>query len=150
MRLKKILAGTLFVCGAQSAVADWNDGDRLHIRLIREAPHRAASTSRIDLMAHPLLRLARLKYRKASTEQRQVLRFLNAQCITQGFESEEDYFIGDLTLAQWARDARRWVGNMLKSEPEVCEGLFNEAGEKAFDRTRTFLPRAPGFRPCPC
>jgi hypothetical protein len=34
------------------------------------------------------------------------LRFLNAQCIRQGFESEEDYFPSDLTLAQWARDAR--------------------------------------------
>jgi hypothetical protein len=67
-----------------------------------------------------------------------VLRFLNAQCLKQGFESEEDYSGSDLTLAQWARDARRWATKMLQTEPEVCQELFHEAGEKALDRTRTF------------
>jgi hypothetical protein len=132
---------------SKSALADWNDGDRLHIRLIREAPHRAASTSRMDLMAHPLLRLARLKYREGSTEHRQVLRFLNAQCIKQGFESEEDYFTGDLTLAQWARDAREWAADMLEVEPEVCGQLFHEAGEIALDRNRRFYYRHLGSDP---
>ena len=63
-------------------------------------------------MAHPILRIARLKYCEGSVEQTQVLRFLNAQCIRQGFESEEDYFGSDLTLAQWTRDARQWATNM--------------------------------------
>jgi hypothetical protein len=97
---------------SKSAAIDWFDGERLHIRLIREAPHSAPSTSRMDLLAHPLLRLARLKYREGSTEQRQVLRFLNAQCIKQRFQSEEDYFTSDLTLAQWVRDGREWAINM--------------------------------------
>jgi hypothetical protein len=132
---------------SKSAATDWSDDERLHIRLIREAPHRAASTSRMDLMAHPLLRLARLKYREASTEQRQVLRFLNAQCIKQGFQSEEDYFTSDLTLAQWARDARQWATNLLDAEPEVCQNLFQEAGEKALDLTRTFYYRHLGSDP---
>jgi hypothetical protein len=48
-------------------------------------------------MAHPILRIVWLKYREGSAEQRQMLRFLNAQCIKQRFESEEDYFGGDLT-----------------------------------------------------
>jgi hypothetical protein len=123
---------------AESAAMDWDDGERLHIRLIREAPRFAQVTPRDELMAHPILRIARLKYREGSVEQAEVLRFLNAQCIKQGFESEEDYFGSDLTLAQWARDARQWAVNMLHSEPEVCEALFHEAGEKAIDRTRTF------------
>ena len=54
---------------AKSAATDWNDGDRLHIRLIREAPQRAQITPRIELMAHPILRIARLKYREGSVEQ---------------------------------------------------------------------------------
>ena len=76
-----------------------------------------------------------------------MLRFLNAQCIKQGFESEEDYFASDLTLAQWARDARQWATNMLEAEPEVCEELFDEAGEKALDRTRMFYHQHLGSDP---
>jgi hypothetical protein len=89
-------------------------------------------------MAHPILRIARLKYREASIEQTQVLRFLNARCIQEGFEREEDCFGSDLTLAQWARDARQWATSLLKTEPGVCQELFHEAGEKALDRTRNF------------
>src|SRR5207253_10504067 len=117
------------------------------MRLIREAPRHATVTPRDQLMAHPILRLARLKYREGSVEQEQVLRFLNAQCIKQGFESEEDYFGSDLTLAQWARDARQWTTNMLNAEPEVCRELFHEAGEKALDRTRGFYHQHLGSNP---
>ena len=132
---------------AKSAANDWGDGERLHIHLIREAPYRAPITSRMDLMAHPLLRLARRKYSEGSVEQKQMLRFLNARCIKQGFESEEDYFGSDLTLAQWARDARQWATNMLDGEPEVCQELFHEAGEKALDRTRNFYRQHFGPQP---
>jgi hypothetical protein len=132
---------------AESAANNWNDGDRLHILLIREAPQRALTTPRLELMAHPILRLARLKYREGSVEQKQVLRFLNAQCIKQGFESEDDYFGSDLTLAQWVRDARQWATNLLDAEPEVCQQLFHEAGEKALDRTRAFYHQHLGLDP---
>jgi hypothetical protein len=131
----------------KSAASDWGDGERLHIRLIREAPYRAPITSRMNLMAHLLLRIARLKYREGSVEQKQVLRFLNARCIKEGFESEEDYFGGDLTLAQWARDARQWATNMLDAELEICQKLFHEAGEKALDRTRAFYHQHLGSNP---
>src|SRR5207248_7299325 len=130
-----------------SVATDWGDGERLHIRLIREAPRRAPVTRRAELMAHPILRIARLKYREGSIEQRQVLRFLNAQCIKQGFESEENYFESDLTLAQWARDGRRWAASLLKTEPDVCQELFHEAGEKALDRTRAFFYQHLGSDP---
>ncbi len=131
----------------KSATTDWGDGERLHIRLIREAPQRALRTPRLELMAHPILRIARLKYREGSVEQRQVLRFLNARCIQERFESEEDFFTSDLTLAQWARDARQWAANMLEAEPEVCAGLFHEAGEKALDQTRSFYHQHLGSNP---
>ncbi len=132
---------------AKSAATDWNDADRLHIRLIREAPQRALTTPRLELMAHPILRIARLKYREGSVEQKQVLRFLNAQCIKQGFESEEDFFGSDLTLAQWTRDARLWANNMLETESEVCQQLSHEAGEEALDRTRNFYRQHLGSDP---
>jgi hypothetical protein len=123
---------------ARSSSDGWGDGHRLYARLFREAPQRALKAPRAELMAHPILRIARLKYHEWSVEQRQVLRFLNAQCTKQRFESEEDCFTSDLTLAQWARDAREWAANMLDDEPEVCRQLFHEAGEKALDRTRMF------------
>jgi hypothetical protein len=132
---------------AHSSNNTWGDSNRLHIRLIREAPQRASKTPRDQLMAHPILRLARLKYREGSVEQAQVLRFLNAQCIKQGFESEEDYFGSDLTLAQWTRDAREWATNMLEAEPEACEELFCEAGEPAVHRTRMFYHHRLGPSP---
>ncbi len=73
---------------AQSSSNGWWDDDRLHARLIREAPQRVSTTPRLELMAHPILRLARLKYREGSVEQKQVLRFLNAQCIKQGLRAK--------------------------------------------------------------
>ena len=132
---------------AESAATDWDDGKRLHIRLIREAPQHAQVTPRDELMAHPILRIARLKYREGSIEQTQVLRFLNARCIKEGFESEEDYFGSDLTLAQWSRDARHWAITMLDDEPEVCRQLFQEAGENALGRTRMFYRQHLGSTP---
>lgn len=132
---------------AESAASDWGDGERLHIRLIREAPQRASITPRSELMAHPILRIARLKYPEGTVEQTQVLRFLNARCIQEGFESEEDHFLSDLTLAQWTRDARQWASNMLEAEPEVCEELFHEAGEKAVEQTRIFYRQHLGSHP---
>jgi len=132
---------------AQSSCNGWRDRHRLHARLIREAPQRALDTPRIQSMAHPMLRLARLKYHEASIEQTQVLRFLNAQCIKQRFESEEDCFGSDLTLAQWARDARQWATNMLDAEPEACQELFHEARERALDRTRSFYRQHLGSHP---
>jgi hypothetical protein len=132
---------------AESAANNWNEMERLHIRLIREAPQRALRMPRAELMAHPILRIARLKYREGSVEQAQVLRFLNVQCIKQGFESEEDYFGSDLILAQWTRDARQWATNILEAEPEACEELFHEAGQKAVDQTRMFYRQHLGSHP---
>jgi hypothetical protein len=86
-------------------------------------------------------------YREGSVEQAQVLRFLNARCIKERFETEEDYFGSDLTLAQWARDARQWATDMLNAEPEVCEELFHEAREKALDQTRIFYRQHLGSQP---
>jgi hypothetical protein len=123
---------------AQSSSNGWRDDGRLHARLIREAPQSAPTTPRAQLMMHPILRIAQLKYREGSVEQKQVLRFLNAQCIKQGFESEEAYFGSDLTLAKWLRDARQWATDMFEAESEIYEELFDEAGEQALDRTRTF------------
>ncbi len=132
---------------AESAANGWNNADRLHILLIREAPQRAFNTPLGELLAHPILRIARLKYREGSVEQTQVLRFLNAQCIKQGFESEEDHFGSDLTLAQWARDARQWATNMLDAESEICRELFHEAGENAVHRTQNFYRQHLGSNP---
>src|SRR5713101_115092 len=67
-----------FRCALSDSSANgWHDGGLLHLRLIREAPQRALSTPCAELMAHPILRIARLKYREGSVEQTQVLRFLN-------------------------------------------------------------------------
>jgi hypothetical protein len=137
-----------FRCALSDSSANgWRDNGQLNLRLIREAPRRAQATPRAELMAHPILRLGRLKYREGSVEQTEVLRFLNARCIKEGFESEEDHFLSDLTLAQWARDARQWASNMLEAEPEVCEELFHEAGEKAVDQTRIFYRQYLGSNP---
>jgi hypothetical protein len=132
--------------GLSSSNRSWDD-HRLYARLIREAPKRALKLSRLELMAHPILRIARLKYREGSLEQAQVLRFLNAQCIKHGFESEEDFFGSDLTLGQWVRDASQWATNMLQTEPEVGRGLFHEAGEVAVERTRMFYRHCLGSGP---
>ena len=50
-----------------------------------------------------------------NAEQNLVLRFLN--------QSETDYFTGDLTLAQWVRDARSWAAGLLREEPETCAAM---------------------------
>jgi hypothetical protein len=131
---------------AKCSVNGWGN-DRLHVRLIREAPRHATVTPCDQLMAHPILRLARLKYQEGSIEQRQVLRFLNAQCIKQGFESEEDFFPSDLKLALWARDARQWATSLLERQPDVCQALFHEAGENSLDQVRNFYRQHLGSDP---
>jgi hypothetical protein len=54
---------------AQSSRNGWEDGHRLHARLIRDAPQRVFKSPRAQLMAHPILRIARLKYHEGSIEQ---------------------------------------------------------------------------------
>jgi hypothetical protein len=132
---------------SNSSTNGWRDNGRLNLRLIREAPRRAQVTPRIELMAHPMLRLARLKYSDEGAEQELVLRFLNARCIAEGFESEEDYVGSDLTLAQWVRDARSWATKTLKTEPQMCAVMFEAAGKDAMERTRTFYRSELGAHP---
>ncbi len=72
-------------------------------------------------MEHPILRLARLNYVDGSVEQAAVLRFLNGRLIEQRFESEEDCFWDQLTLAQWVRDARAWATKSIR-EAHRLEG----------------------------
>lgn len=130
-----------------SAAANWHDGNRLHIRLIREAPLRAPVSAGAELMAHPLIRLARIKYREGSVEQTQLLRFLNRQCIRAGIESEEEFFGSDLTLAQWARDARAWAVELRESERDVYDALMEEVGQGVLEQTERFYVRELGESP---
>ncbi len=131
---------------AQSSSTRWDD-PRLHIRLIREAPQKAESTAKIELMDHPLIRMARLKYVKGSVEQNLVNRFLNYRCIREEFQSEEDCFTSDVTLAQWLRDARRWATDLLEEEPETCATMFDAAGVKAIEAVRQLFLSELGSHP---
>jgi hypothetical protein len=137
-----------FRCALSSASSNgWDDHERLHARLIREAPVRAEITPRIELMDHPLLRIARLKYAQGSIEQNLVVRFLNQRCIVEGFESEVDYFGSDLTLGQWSRDARVWATELLREEPETCAAMFEACGAEAIEGVRRLFRTEIGPRP---
>lgn len=124
----------------------WGD-DRLHAKLIREAPLHAAVIPRDQLMAHPLLRIARIKYRDKSVEQNLVLKFLNAQCIKERFSSEEDAFASDLTLAGWVRDARRWAEELLKVDPEARKAMLEENSAESIEGVRALFLRELGPKP---
>jgi hypothetical protein len=52
-----------------------------------------------------------------------------------------------LRLRKWARDVRHWAGTLLASEPDVCQELFHEAGEKAVGQTRSFYRQHLGSHP---
>jgi hypothetical protein len=58
-----------FRCALSSASSKGWEDPRLHARLIREAPVRAQITPKLDLMDHPIIRMARLKYTEGSAEQ---------------------------------------------------------------------------------
>jgi hypothetical protein len=131
---------------AASSSNGWRDNGRLNLRLIREAPRNAEVTPRSELMAHPILRMARLKYANYCIEQEVALRFLNARCIAQGFESEEDCFRADITIAQWLRDARRWAEQLRQTDPDLCAALFHELG-KDTDANLSFYRQELGERP---
>jgi hypothetical protein len=91
--------------------------------------------------------MAQLKYAEGSIEQRLALRFLNQRCIAQGFESESDYFSGELTLALWVRDARIWATALLQNEAETCAAMFHETGAGPLERVRNLFRTEIG--PCP-
>lgn len=132
---------------ASSSSEGWGDRENLHGRLIREAAVFAEITPRIELMDHPILRIARLKYEDESVEQKLVLRFLNHRCILEGFESEVDYFSGDLKLAQWLRDARIWATELLREEPETCAAMLEATGAKAAADIRRLFRKEIGPNP---
>ena len=137
-----------FRCALSSSSSDgWHDQGRLHTRLIREAPRRAEITPRIELMDHPILRLARLKYAEGSVEQTLVVRFLNQRCIMEGLESETDYFDSHLTLAQWARDARVWAAELRGQEPETCAAMFEASGAETIEAVRKLFRSEIGLTP---
>lgn len=123
---------------ANSSEEKWHDA-RLHSRLIREAPIHALTKPLGKLMAHPLIRLATLKYADGTVEQQLMVRFLNSQCIRVGIESEEDAFASPLRLAQWVRNARRWAEDLARDEAATFIGLLNEVGDPAVERCRTFF-----------
>jgi hypothetical protein len=131
---------------ASSSIERWDD-PRLHTRLIREAPVRAEITPHIELMDHPILRIARLKYAEESIEQTLVDRFMNHRCIVEGFQSEEDCFGSDVTLAQWVRDARSWATELLQKEPEQCNAMFAESGEQTIRAVQELFRTEIGLRP---
>ena len=107
-----------------------------------------ASISRRDeLTAHPLLRIARLKYSQGSIEQTLVLQFLNAQFNSEGFASAEDYSADDSTLAMWVRDARSFAEEILLVEPQTCAAMFGVAGDQALEEVRQLFLRELGARP---
>jgi len=136
-----------FHCSLTKSSNDcWSDNGRLHARLIREAPRNATVTPRDQLMAHPILRIARLKYREGSVEQKLVLRFLNFRCIEEGFSSEEDHFVSDLALAQWCRDARAWAEQFLSDDPQSCAVIFG-AAEYPPENTRSLFKHELGSEP---
>lgn len=116
----------------------WGD-QRLHTKLIRHAPLQAATTPRAESMAHPILRIARVKYPVGSVEGGLVLRFLNQRCIAEGIESEEDCFADPLRLAQWVRDARRWAEDTIRDEPKLFAALKREVGKEAIRCNKLFF-----------
>ncbi len=52
------------------------------------------------------------------------------------FESEDDYFGSDLTLAQWVRDARQWATNLLDAEPFANNCATKQAKKHLIERER--------------
>ncbi len=111
----------------------WRDR-RLHAELIRRSARTAGTSSPFELMAHPVLRLARLNYPEGSAEQAAVLRFVNHRAIEEGFTSEEDSFGDAFSLGKWVRDARAWASASLKEAPTIWRSILSErGGEGAVD-----------------
>jgi hypothetical protein len=91
--------------------------------------------------------MARLLNPESSVEQKLVLRFFNARCIVERFESEEDCFTSDLILGQWVRDARSWAEETLRTEPQVCAAMFDKYGKDGLEDVRAFYRKRLGERP---
>jgi hypothetical protein len=114
----------------------------------RPEESRPTGPSRRDeVMAHPLLRIARLKYSEGSIEQTLVLRFLNGRCIAEGITNYQDYVCDDLTMATWVRHARSWAEEMLQAEPQTCATMFGVAGGEALQYVRQLFLRELGAQP---
>lgn len=114
----------------------------------REQPKSPEATRNgDDLLAHPLLRTASLKYSEGSIEQMLVLRFLSERCIAGGVASSEDCACDDATLATWVREARSWAEAIMQTEPQTCAAMFEAAGDEALEGVRQLLLRELGSQP---
>lgn len=120
---------------------------KLFGRRREETSGQPGISHRDERMTHPLLRVAGLKYSEGSQEKTLVLRFLQAQCATEGFTGEENYFDDDSALEMWVRDARSWAEEILHVEPQTCDAMFEEDTEESIQSVRELFLRELGAQP---
>lgn len=112
-----------------------------------EDVQRAGPTRRDEVMAHPLLRIARLKYSEGTIEQNLVLRFLNARAIPEVMTDQQHYVQADSTMMTWVKDARWWAEGMVQTEPQLTAAMLEEEGEEPVERVRQLFRRLLGAQP---
>ena len=94
------------------------------------APVKAVGKSIVELLEHPLLRLARAKYPQQPTEGDTVLGFLRSRLQALGVKSENDCPTSELDLIDWIAAGIAYGRRVKAQHPEVVERIFNECGEK--------------------
>lgn len=112
-----------------------------------EGVQRTGRTRRDDVMAHPLLRIARLKYSEGTIEQKLILRFLNARVIPEVMTHQQHHVQADSTMMTWVKDARRWAEGMLQTELQVISAMLEEEGEEPVEGARQVFRRLLGAQP---
>lgn len=105
----------------------------------------------VELLEHPLLRLAREYYPGRKVESDSALAFFRNQLGTRGVKSENECPSSELDLADWVTAGLRYGHHLKKRHPEQVQAIFREADngtpEITFSLVRRVVSDAGGTEP---
>ncbi len=108
-------------------------------RLVVDAPRNAVGKPVLDLLEHPLLRLARELYPDQPIQRQTMLGFLRGQLRALGVRSENDCPASELDLLDWIAAGIQY-GTWLKEERAgLVQQIFDECGPKKLEDARSVV-----------
>jgi hypothetical protein len=108
-------------------------------RLVVDAPRNAVGKSVLELLEHPLLRLARELYPAQPIQCQIMLEFLRGQLRALDVRNENDCPASELDLLDWIAAGIHY-GTWLKEEqPALVQQIFDECGPKKLEDARSVV-----------
>jgi hypothetical protein len=128
----------------------FGDGSRdIVSRAMVGAPLHAVGKSVVEMLEHPLLRLAREYYPGKKLEPECALDFFRARLSALGVQSENDCPASELDLADWVAAGLDYGARLKDEQPQLAKRILQECTgvEDTFEVLRRVVSEAGGTEP---